>query len=615
MSQNLSAHYALACDIDASGVNFTPIGYLNNVFTGTFDGRGHVIRNLTISASCSGSGNFYFGLFHRVGTTGVVKNLGVENANISVSHSGNYSGFTAGIIVGFIGTAGGLVENCYSTGTVVAVHDNGVYVGATAGGLVGVNYKGTVSRSYSTASVTATANLSYNHASAHAGGLVGIGVYDAKIINSYSIGFVSGNYQVGGLVGFVTNGASIENCYSTGVVSGGTTRGGLVAENYNNNGTVSNSFWDVQTSGQTSSAGGTGLTTAQMKTLSTYLNAGWDIALASSYSGQTWFIDENVDYPRLGWEFPVPKLFGTVTDRSGAPIGNARVAVGSAEAYTNESGCYEVTVTAYRSHAVSVSKEGYVTHENCVYVGGADLRYDVVLERVQRSIQLQLPVPPNPAVASASMELVATEPPSVTVEVSPSPPSAAAPAADAIQYLRIEPSRSIVAKVRITLSRSALEGIDPDSVTVLHWEGYWRPLPTRRVGEFTYEFESGFSWFAVTGWPSSRYLSVTVTPPGGGSVSPGSGSYAYGSHVTLRATPAPGYVFMGWSGDAHSFSDQLTLVVTRDTCLTASFAPVTEAPPDAGRTVYPDPVVLITLAGIYAVCVEIMYIAKKLVEK
>jgi len=298
VSQNLSAHYALACDIDASGVNFTPIGYLNNVFTGTFDGRGHVIRNLTISASCSGSGNFYFGLFHRVGTTGVVKNLGVENANISVSHSGNYSGFTAGIIVGFIGTAGGLVENCYSTGTVVAVHDNGAYAGATAGGLVGINYKGTVSRSYSTASVTATTNLSYNPTSAHAGGLVGGGNYYAKIINSYSMGFVSGNYQVGGLVGFVATGISIENCYSTGTVSGGGTCGGLVADI--GSGMVSNCFWDIQTSGQSWSAAGTGKTTAEMKTLSTYLSAGWDIALASSYSGQTWFIDENVDYPRLG---------------------------------------------------------------------------------------------------------------------------------------------------------------------------------------------------------------------------------------------------------------------------------------------------------------------------
>jgi hypothetical protein len=41
---------------------------------------------------------------------------------------------------------------------------------------------------------------------------------------------------------------------------------------------VNNSFWDTQTSGQSSSDGGTGKTTAEMKTQTTYTDAGWDFA-------------------------------------------------------------------------------------------------------------------------------------------------------------------------------------------------------------------------------------------------------------------------------------------------------------------------------------------------
>ena len=43
-----------------------------------------------------------------------------------------------------------------------------------------------------------------------------------------------------------------------------------------NDGSVFGSFWDINTSGKTASAGGMGKTTAQMKTLSTFTSAGWD---------------------------------------------------------------------------------------------------------------------------------------------------------------------------------------------------------------------------------------------------------------------------------------------------------------------------------------------------
>ena len=61
------------------------------------------------------------------------------------------------------------------------------------------------------------------------------------------------------------------------------------------------SFWDIESSGKTISDGGTGKTTAEMQTMSTFTDAGWD------FTTPVWTIDEGVDYPRLWWEL-VPVL-------------------------------------------------------------------------------------------------------------------------------------------------------------------------------------------------------------------------------------------------------------------------------------------------------------------
>ncbi|NLH16546.1 MAG: hypothetical protein GX455_08205 [Phycisphaerae bacterium] len=69
--------------------------------------------------------------------------------------------------------------------------------------------------------------------------------------------------------------------------------------------TITASFWDTETSGQTSSAGGVGLTTAEMKTLSTFTEAGWDfVGEAANGTKDVWrMCADGVDYPRLSWEF------------------------------------------------------------------------------------------------------------------------------------------------------------------------------------------------------------------------------------------------------------------------------------------------------------------------
>jgi hypothetical protein len=85
-------------------------------------------------------------------------------------------------------------------------------------------------------------------------------------------------------------------------VSGNEQVGGLVGED---RGTVSNSFWDIETSGQTTSAGGTGKTTTQMQNIATFSAAAWDIitvAPSVTNPASIWNIVDGETYPFLSWQ-------------------------------------------------------------------------------------------------------------------------------------------------------------------------------------------------------------------------------------------------------------------------------------------------------------------------
>jgi hypothetical protein len=193
----------------------------------------------------------------------------------SISHC--YSTGTVGnsdLVGGLVGWNYGSISDCYSTGEV-----SGHYI---VGGLLGVNC-GSISNCYSTGLVSGNQS---------AGGLVGFNQIGSTS-NCYSTGAVSGSLWVGGLVGWNGDGAGISDCYSTGLVSGDDNVGGLVGYNEVGYGSsVVGSFWDTDTSGQTTSAGGTGKTTAEMKTKNTFTDAGWDFLTI-------WDIVEHRTYPYL----------------------------------------------------------------------------------------------------------------------------------------------------------------------------------------------------------------------------------------------------------------------------------------------------------------------------
>jgi hypothetical protein len=154
----------------------------------------------------------------------------------------------------------------------VGVENMNITGGRTIGGLVGLNVNGTIDNSYSSGSVT----------------------------GAFWVG--TGGLWVGGLVGYIYHG-EVSNSYSTGSVGVGSHVGGLVGAN--EGGSVSNSFWDTETSGRSTSAGGTGKTTAQMKNIATFSDAGWDIiavATGTTDDAYTWNIVDGETYPFMNWQ-------------------------------------------------------------------------------------------------------------------------------------------------------------------------------------------------------------------------------------------------------------------------------------------------------------------------
>lgn len=184
---------------------------------------------------------------------------------------------------GLCGESSGDISNCYATGAVTG-GDNSYSLGGLCGRSIG-----TVINCYVTGDVTGGDNSRW------LGGLLGYSGGD--VTNCFATGAVTGGNNSDHLGGLCGRGGSINNCYAIGAVTGGSYLGGLCGSG----GDSSNCFWDVETSGMTTSSGGIGKTTAQMKTLSTFTDAGWDFEADWDFGEDS----VNMGYPYLGWQMPL----------------------------------------------------------------------------------------------------------------------------------------------------------------------------------------------------------------------------------------------------------------------------------------------------------------------
>ena len=214
----------LTADIELAGYDWTPL----EKFYGTFDGQGHVIRNLYINSTSN--------------TLGLISYL----------------------------QGGASVTGLGITGSVTCTNNTRI---AQAGGIVGYMYdKASITQCWSAVNVTSNK---------HAGGIAGYTAGGSIITNCYASGNITTTSKnecyLGGICGSGfsnTNGATLTNCYSIGDVTGtsgaASYLGGLspdkTAEHY-----VDNCFYlDGTVSKESSKYGVTGLgtakTVAEMKT-------------------------------------------------------------------------------------------------------------------------------------------------------------------------------------------------------------------------------------------------------------------------------------------------------------------------------------------------------------
>lgn len=211
-------------DIDLTGKEWTPIGTgYSNKYTGTFDGGGHTIKGLTVTTN-----DQFVGLFGSIGYAGTVKNVMMEDVQITSNRS---SGFAGGVA----GNSDGTIENCSVSGSVSGT----VYVG----GVVGVQIGGSITGCSSSATVKGTVDV---------GGVAGQTNSSATLTACYATGNViiemdpKKNIAGGSLVG-MNAGSSLLACYATGnVTSTGSSTGyvhigGFLGDNYNT--TVTACYW------------------------------------------------------------------------------------------------------------------------------------------------------------------------------------------------------------------------------------------------------------------------------------------------------------------------------------------------------------------------------------
>jgi hypothetical protein len=234
----LSKHFVLVADIDLDpnlpgGRIFTeaviaaPKGDLRKperlFFTGTFDGKDHTIRNLTIHAKKSE----WQGLFGEIGEGGRVCNLTLVGVTIKDGRrAGALAGWNTGtvdhcssggslfgnwMVGGLVGQNGGRISHSSSTACVRGNNNS-----FDLGGLVGMQMEGVIVDCYAVGDVSASAK---GHAT---GGLAGsFDCVDGTIANCRASGNVSSGQEsegVGGLVGYVMMGGTIKQCYASGNV-------------------------------------------------------------------------------------------------------------------------------------------------------------------------------------------------------------------------------------------------------------------------------------------------------------------------------------------------------------------------------------------------------------
>ncbi|MFO8109239.1 MAG: hypothetical protein R6U17_01755, partial [Thermoplasmata archaeon] len=281
---NMSGNFVLMNDLDENtpgyddvagpganaGAGWDPIGNYDpaDPFEGTFDGQGYEIKDLYINRG----DEFVVGLFAKIDGGAVIMNVGLVDVDITGDAA-------TAPLVGITREGTEVIQSYVKGGSVTGVGNIEDY---TISGLVAQN-DATITDCYTS-----------------------VNIYAADLT------------QIGGLVG-ANNGGTIRNSYAVGEVNGGETTGGLVGINTGGlgqpNAYIYDSFSDEEITGISNPIGDDSGTsenvhaypTSTMQSYDTY-ESHWDIATIENWDGETWFIEDGVDYPKLFYQMQDPTL-------------------------------------------------------------------------------------------------------------------------------------------------------------------------------------------------------------------------------------------------------------------------------------------------------------------
>lgn len=196
-TQNRGAYAVLTADIDLNNEPWTPIGPdRDSAYTGTFDGQGHTVKNLSVTVNVQPG---------RAGLFGCVKDGTIRKLTVAGSVSCTANQGWCGGIAGY--AMDETIENCASLCTVSCTG-----IDARVGGIVGLvdyNSRTLIIRDcYNIGKITGRSD----NGSGDAGGICGF-YMNGKISNCYNVGEITGSGYVSKIAVSAYNDIRPTNCY------------------------------------------------------------------------------------------------------------------------------------------------------------------------------------------------------------------------------------------------------------------------------------------------------------------------------------------------------------------------------------------------------------------
>ena len=212
----------LADDIDISDKEWTPIGDSDYVFNGSFDGKGHTVKGMTIGSADTAKqlaeGKNYIGFFSALGTDAAVKNVELTDVLINAAYgkSAYVGGITAVMDSEDSGYKGAVVDSCSVEGKITLTSEKG---NNFTGGIAAYVYKGAIINCKTNADASCTVKT--GAAFGETGGIAAL-VNRGIVANCYTLGNVygSGNREDEGMATVsslvAVNAGYLVNCYGNG---------------------------------------------------------------------------------------------------------------------------------------------------------------------------------------------------------------------------------------------------------------------------------------------------------------------------------------------------------------------------------------------------------------